>query len=541
MTTATTDGLTWHRVHPVTPLIKGWSAAAALLVMVSINGRDSAKDVADSMGQGWRGIALILIVLTLLIMGWMVIQWRVTRYAVGHDTVHLRSGVLFRQQRQARLDRVQSIDISQPLLARFAGLAELRVEVAGGSGSALTVAYVRINQADSLRAELLAIAAGLRHGGVAAGQVSTAVRPSDGSQSAATVSVAGQPTADVTGAGPSDAGSSSLGLPGDVPPGAEQFGAHGAPGLGAVPPVPAIPVAPEHELLTVPAPRVAWALLRSGVMVAAVLQVVWALVATFVWHWGGIALFLLPGLLAAGSMLWARFTEGAGFRVAMSPDGIRLRHGLLDTHSQTVPPGRVQAIELTQGPGWRGPDWWRVTMNVAGYSTADNSGKPTNQTLLPVGRRDDAATVTWLVLPDLGVEDPRVLLDEALSGTGAGRLVAAPRAAAVLDPFGWRQRGVVLTPTALLSRSGWAVRRLQVVPLERMQSVALTQGWLQRLLGIATVHVHSVSGPVRPMVKHLAAGDATTLLDELAALAGRARSSAGPEQWMLADRGSVVR
>ena len=37
-----------------------------------------------------------------------------------------------------------------------------------------------------------------------------------------------------------------------------------------------------------------------------------------------------------------------GFTVAESPDGLRLRHGLLETRSQTVPPGRVQAVRIVE-------------------------------------------------------------------------------------------------------------------------------------------------------------------------------------------------
>ena len=33
-----------------------------------------------------------------------------------------------------------------------------------------------------------------------------------------------------------------------------------------------------------------------------------------------------------------------GFTVAESSDGLRLRHGLLDKRTQTIPPGRVQAV-----------------------------------------------------------------------------------------------------------------------------------------------------------------------------------------------------
>ena len=48
----------------------------------------------------------------------------------------------------------------------------------------------------------------------------------------------------------------------------------------------------------------------------------------------------LPVLLGVGGVAWARFTTSFGFRVATSPDGVRLHSGLLTTTSQTVPPGQ---------------------------------------------------------------------------------------------------------------------------------------------------------------------------------------------------------
>ena len=82
-------------------------------------------------------------------------------YSIDAEALHLRTGVLNRQQRQARLDRLQAVDVVQPLLARFIGLAELRIEVAGGKGSAVRLSYLREGEAQNLRRVLLARAAGL--------------------------------------------------------------------------------------------------------------------------------------------------------------------------------------------------------------------------------------------------------------------------------------------------------------------------------------------------------------------------------------------
>ncbi len=72
-------------------------------------------------------------------------------------------------------------------------------------------------------------------------------------------------------------------------------------------------------------------------------------------------------------------------------------------------------------------------MNVAGYGgTQDRAAE---NVLLPVGDRDAALTAVWLVLPDLGVDDPRGVLTAAMEGTGTdGGFTTSPRGARWLTP-----------------------------------------------------------------------------------------------------------
>src|SRR5665811_2170803 len=200
------------------------------------------------------------------------------------------------------------------------------------------------------------------------------------------------------------------------------------------------------------------------------------------------------------SVVLASLNRGVNFRLGISSDGVRIAHGLLETRKQTVPPGRVQAVHFKQSLLWRKRDWWNIVVNVAGYQ--DN--QQAVSTLLPVGTREDALAALWSVLPDLGDPDPEGTVSRALSGSGAdGGFVTAPVSAKWVDPFQRRFRGVLATETALFIRRGWLVRELIVVPHERTQSLALTQGPIQRALGLANVAVHSTKGVVNPVAQHL--------------------------------------
>lgn len=467
-------GLDWVRVHPVTPVVRGWKILAVLVVVVMQQLEfdvSNAVRMVGAVGLGPVGAALVVIVA--LGFGYAGLAWRMTRYAVDDDAIYLQTGVLFRRQRAARLDRIQGIDTIQPLVARLFGLTELKIEVAGGSDSAVRLSFLRDEVAQALRNELLARAAGLR-------------RPP---------------------APPRD-------------PSSEQAGP-------VEPPV----EAPERELAAVPPARVIAGLLRSGGTIVVLIMIVAMIAVAVAARTPAVTLALLPAVLGGGGALWGRFSSEFGFRLAQSPDGIRLRHGLLETRAQTVPPGRVQAVRLSQPLLWRGRDWWRVEVNIAGYATQQDAGKET--VLLPVGARDEALVALWLVLPDLGVDDAREVLDAGLSGSGPGaQFVTSPRRARWLDLWGWRRNAYLVTARALLARHGLLTRTLTVVPHERTQSIGLRQGPLQRRLGLASVDLHSTPGPVAPRVHHLDAAVAGDLVTTQARRAREARAAAGPERWM---------
>lgn len=510
--------LTWHRVHPVTPVVRGWSVIAVLLVIVGNRTLEGLPEGQNMLaGNGWWQVLGAILVIGLIGLGYSALAWRMTTYAIDDESVRLHTGVLFRQQRKARLDRLQAVDIVQPLVARLFGLAELKLEVAGGSDSGIKLGFLKLDEANHLRAELLARAAGLRLGTTPSRDAAGPGNPAGGAVDSPTVGDA--PRGDLVAGAPVDGAGA------------------GAPGVGDV--VGHVhldaPEAPEQPVMEVPPGRLIWSLIRTVAMIVLVVAVLGLIGVAVGTREIGTLFTALPLVLGVGGYLFGRFTREFNFRSAISPDGIRLRHGLLETRSQTIPPGRVQAIRLTQGLLWRSADWWRVEVNVAGYGQSSD-GTTNNSVLLPVGTRDEALGAVWLVLPDLGTADPRALLDEALSGIDAGaHFTTAPRRARILDPLSWRRNGFAVTGRALVLRRGRLVRRVEIVPHERTQSLGLEQGPWQRRLRVATFAVHSVPGPVTPSVPHLDEHVAGALMDEQARRAREARAHAGPELWMRRD------
>lgn len=87
------------------------------------------------------------------------LTWWFTHFAVTDTELRIRTGLLFRRTAHIRLERIQAVDITQPLLARVAGVAKLKLDVVG-TDKKDELAYLGEGHARALRAELLARAAG---------------------------------------------------------------------------------------------------------------------------------------------------------------------------------------------------------------------------------------------------------------------------------------------------------------------------------------------------------------------------------------------
>lgn len=157
----TVDAAGRRRVHPITPLVHAVSAVpAALLVLFSMT-------IGGTLAIGAKALllALLLIVVLPAIVGiFAFLSWRNLWFWFDSDgDFRVDSGVLTKKQRRLQLSRLQSVDVSQPLLARVFSLADVTVEVAGSHDSRMKVRYLALADARALRSELLARAAGLRH------------------------------------------------------------------------------------------------------------------------------------------------------------------------------------------------------------------------------------------------------------------------------------------------------------------------------------------------------------------------------------------
>lgn len=540
------DSDAWRSVHRITPILQTWQVLAVLVGVVAFNSIEylrNIREILGSVGEYLWVVPVVVLGAVAVVLGiafaYSHLAWRRIRYAVDTQAVYYQHGIFFKAQRMARLSRIQAVDVVQPFLGRLFGLARVDIETAGGGDSKVQVAYLSLSDAEDLRAEILARAAGVdlveesddpALGTLTHGAVDTHVYGSGTAMRTADDGYGMVPTA------PAGAGATGqVGAPGG--PGGP--GVPGAAGPSAAPRRRLIaPVAPERSLFTVPPERLIGSLFLDLSVLITLLLGVAAVVTLFVFNLGlGALAGLIPAVLGAASYFWGRFAGEFGHETAVSPDGIRMRRGLMEKRSQTLPPGRVQAVRLRQPMLWRLKGWWRVQVNVAGYGGGEEDGQSgansTQTVVLPVGPRDDALTALWLVLRDIGTDAPFETIDAALHGKGgAGGFLTSPRRVRILDPLSWQYNGLLVTRTALIVRHGRFSRTVLVVPHERTQSLGITQGPLERRMRVASLVSHSVAGPAgNPTAHHLDQIVVRTVLEQQADRARSARAHEAPEEW----------
>ncbi|MFI6937214.1 PH domain-containing protein [Streptomyces sp. NPDC050287] len=151
-----TPPLAERRLHPVTPLRRAW-APIAVIIGWAVHDPNQAQEQLARLTTATLLIGLAVFVPAAALYGFLT--WWFTHFAVTDSELRIRTGLVFRRTAHIRLERIQAVDVTQPLLARVAGVAKLKLDVIG-TDKKDELAFLGEDEARALRAELLARAAG---------------------------------------------------------------------------------------------------------------------------------------------------------------------------------------------------------------------------------------------------------------------------------------------------------------------------------------------------------------------------------------------
>ncbi|MCA0297146.1 MAG: PH domain-containing protein [Actinobacteria bacterium] len=442
-----TAGKRTERPHPLTPFIRGWVVLLAAIIafgreFVSFDPNRRLPPVPWIV-LGVAGVALIAAV-----AGY--ITWRFTRFVIDSEELRIETGALFRRSTRVAFDKVQSIDVVQPLAARLFGLAELQIDV--GSHERFKVRYLSLARAYALRDYLLARARG----------------------SQAELAETARSTSVLTDLNEAD----------EV----------------------LIKVPPQTLLLAAVTSHEFWGIVLGGVALAV------AGLATGQW-WLLLAA-AVPTISGLFGFVTRRVTGQFNYTLSRRAHGLRISRGLTSLTSQSLPARRIQAVQLSQSPVWRRLGLYRIDIEVIGWGavTEDEDKSGVSSILLPAGTMEQVQVALAAIWPR--VDFTTVPLE------------GAPKRARWLHPFSQPFLRWGHDDQLVVSRHGWLVRRWQLVPLARVQSVRIEQGPVSRRLRLADLAFDTAGGHIDVHASGLDAGPLSARQTELLQLV---RHHVGPD------------
>jgi putative membrane protein len=332
-----------ERPHPLTPFVRGWIFFVAIAIGWGREIVTSAReDQFDASGLTWILPILGIVVVLAAVTGF--VAWYFTRFVIDDEELRIETGWIFKKSTKIPFERLQSVDIIQPLVARIFGLAELRLD-AGNSTTKLR--YLTRSKASRFRDYLLTRAHGQQ----------ASIRDLD-QQVAASI---------FTDLGVSDQ--------------------------------PLVRVSPQRLIVSF--------LLSSEWLIPAtitiIIIVVTAAAGAIAFALGG----LIPLIIGMLTLIWRRVIGMFNFTLAESSRGLRITRGLTNLTSQSVPINRIQGVKTSQPLLWRSLGWYRVDVDILGYGQGDGEDNESNATsvLLPVATLGEVDLAIGRVLPGVDLDD----------------------------------------------------------------------------------------------------------------------------------------
>ena len=485
-----------RRLHPFTLLFSTVGIARRLILPALFGG------ISAGGGDAGRAVVFILAVLTVPSFVFAVGHFLTFRYVITGEELIYRSGVLRRRQRVIPLTRVQNIEVRQSLVQRLTGVAELRVETAGGGAepeAALSV--LGLSDADALRNALLSRRAATR-----ASDLTTAESDAAEHADATPLVHLTPPELAMAGATANEAGLIAAAL------------------VGALQFADDLPVPLERYL-----PDVESYLANQSVAGTILL----------------IAVFT-AGLIVIG---WVFSVVGSvvgyyDFRLTRSGDDLHKRYGLFSRRETNVPLRRVQSIRVEESLLRRPLNLASLKIETAGGPAQQQRGGA--EAFVPIAYANRVPSLIQALFPSFALDTtelkpvhPRSFRRSAtryalLIAVSAGGLafvnlrflwlLAALPLAWMVARWQYRMRGYALAAEHVVLRSGVLNRITWIVPDDKIQTLHLTTTPFQRRHGLASLEVDTASGGSQPTLIDVGLADAESLLAEMAARARAARA-----------------
>ena len=476
-----------RRLHPATLIVRWLKIVPSMIA----GGIGIAAATRDSGFGGFFWFAAAMLVLGGLLA--FVYWWRF-RYTLGAGEIVIERGLLHRQRRVIPFDRVQDIAIDRRLLARLTGTAKVRIETGGAGKDEGSLEVIALADAHALRDFI-------RHGARAADAKAQA--PPEPAEEPLLFAM------DLRRLILSGLFGFSLIFLAAISAAIQQLDQ-----LGLV---------EWDELVTEERAEAAAGL--------ASLQLALTLA----------AIVLLLGMVAG---IVRTVLRDFGFRLTRTEAGLRRRRGLFTLSEVVIPIRRTQVALIESGLIARALGWHRLSFQTLGADRKEGGVQVAApfarmEEILPIlaeagfpappprenFRRRPKRALVRRIGPFLLVALALVAAAFAFdlrAGIGAGAMALLALAGALR----WRTHAHAEDARALYVMNGLWKRRLWLMPHEKLQTISVSRGPVQRPLRLATLTADSAGAPaMRPLaIEDLDAGEAEAMANRLYASFLRARA-----------------
>ena len=450
--------------------------------------------------EGWWELAPLLGVGALVLVS--VLQYFTYRYRVGRDGITIRSGLLQRSQREIPFARIHNVGLHQSLLHRLFGVAEVRLESAGGQKPEAHMRVLGID--DALALERL-----VRHHGAEAADAAAVDAGGNGQVDSDGRTLLALTTAEIV----------RLGLVSNR--GMIVFAA----GFGLL-----WQLFPDERLIA----RYAEDSFQQAAGYAGELHLGWPGIASAMLAVAGLFVFLLRLLSVALAL-----SQYHGFRLSETQRRLTVERGLFARVRSSVAPRRIQAwfLQETLLHRWFGRRSLRIDTATGGRE--DDPRKL--RELAPIATPGACDALALHLLPGAAWPPaqwrplPRNAWWRQFAGSVAWNLVVAAALAWQLGAWGllvllwlpwsayaaWRQAGRMgysVDERLVAVRGGWWSRWWRFAEIDKLQALRLQRSPLDRWLGTASLWMDTagaggMSPPLR--IRYLPMEEARALYAQL--------------------------
>jgi putative membrane protein len=424
-----------------------------ILVLSAIFSTDGGQEGAESTGFDPLGLGVFVLFGLVAVALWEMTYVKRYEYRVTPDTFDIHSGVFSRREREIPFERIQNVDVAQNVFQRALGIAEVRLETAGGGDSEAVLQYVSRPEATRLQ-ELIS---DRKNGG------------SERDPDVADNVLFELDSNELAVLGLTSANFNLLGLI------LIMFAVLGT------------PVAAEQV-----SPRLAVLLFLGPALAALALVILW----------------ILSGIQAVFRYY--------GFRLVRHEDELRYQRGLLQQYNGTIPLSKIQTLMIRENLIARTVGYGNLAIETAGYApgqgsdsvesaipiakrdrlfelarTIENVGEVAFERPPKRARIRYVARYTIVVAVVVAVLGGIHAVTDSLEYWYLGALiwVLVPPAAHLK----WAHLGYYYDDNYIVTRSGFWTRQTTIVPYYRVQTVSDSQTVFQRRRRLGTLVVDTAS------------------------------------------------